>query len=287
MIFYQKVGLGCNMNNLTFLMPCRIESEDRLKNVITTISYIAHHFPQSSIIIKENDTRSVFQDKALPVIEKIFGSFPKNINHIFEQSDNQFFHKTKILNDLLLESKTDIVFNYDIDVLYPVNSYYTAYNMITEKQYDAVYCYGVGVYQWAVDYPVHIFDSFIQSKFDLNILQPNCIQQPSVMGWGQMIRRQSEIDSYMWNENFMSWGPEDTEFLYRIQVMGLKVGRVNDMCYHLNHGRTFNSHYHNPKWGENTQLWNEIRKWDKNKLLEYCENQEYVKRRRNQLNVGI
>lgn len=107
------------------------------------------------------------------------------------------------------------------------------------------------------------------------------------MGLGQMIRRQSEIDSYMWNENFMAWGPEDCEFLYRIQVMGCKVGRVNDMCYHLNHERTFNSHYHNPKWQYNMNMWNEIRTWDKETLVKYYEEENYVKNRRNQLNVSI
>jgi len=72
------------MNNLTFLMPCRIESEDRLKNIITSISYITHHFPQSPIIVKENDTQSVFQDKALPVIQKIFGDIPTNLYFLLQ-----------------------------------------------------------------------------------------------------------------------------------------------------------------------------------------------------------
>ena len=100
------------MNNLTFLMPCRIESEDRLKNVITSIGYITHHFPQSTIIIKENDTHSVFGEKALPVIQKIFGNTPTNLHHIFEQSNDQFFYKTRILNDLLLPSEKKVLYNY-------------------------------------------------------------------------------------------------------------------------------------------------------------------------------
>lgn len=275
------------MNNLTFLMPCRIESEDRLKNIITTISYLHYNFPECPIIVKENDNQSIFFERVIPFIENIFGYFPKNIEHIFEKSEESFFHKTRILNDLLLASKTDIVYNYDIDHLLPVSSYKTAYSMINEGNYDAVYCYGVGVYQYLVDYPVEMFHQFIQTKFDLNVLNPGCNICPSVMGLGQMIRRQSEIDSYMWNENFMAWGPEDCEFLYRIQVMGCKVGRVNDVCYHLNHYRTFNSHYHNPKWQENTNLWNVIRTWDKERLINYFEQQKYVKKRRSQLNAGI
>jgi hypothetical protein len=274
------------MNNLTFLMPCRIESEDRLKNVITSISYITYHFPQCPIIVKENDKESVFQNKALPIIQKIFGDIPSNLYHIFEQSDNQFFYKTRILNDLLLASKTEVVYNYDVDVVYPVSSYVTAYNMI-KSGFDAVYPYGCGVYQWAVDYPVPLFDSFIQSKFDLNILQPNCRLQPSVMGWGQMIKRQVYIDSYMWNENFISWGAEDCEYYYRLQALGYNVGRVNDMVYHFDHSRTFNSHYHNPKFMDNHNLWQTIRNWDKDAIIRYYENQNYVKERRSQLNVGI
>jgi hypothetical protein len=275
------------MNNLTFLMPCRIESEDRLKNVITSVSYITNHFPQCQIIVKENDAQSVFVDKALPIIQKIFGTTPPNLQHIFEQSENKFFYKTRILNDLLLESKTEIVYNYDVDVVYPVSSYTTAYNMIAKGGFDAVYPYGCGVYQWAVDYPIPLFDAFIQSKFDLDILQPNCKLQPSVMGWGQMIKRQVYIDSYMWNENFISWGAEDCEYYYRLQALGYRVGRVNDMVYHFDHARTFNSHYHNPKFMDNHNLWQTIRNLNKDAIMRYYEDQNYVKERRDQLNASV
>lgn len=275
------------MNNLTFLMPCRIESEDRLKNVITSVSYLSYHFPECQIIVKENDTQSVFKNQVVPELVNIFGTVPENINHIFEQSDNKFFHKTKILNDLLLESTTDIVYNYDVDVVYPISSYLTAYNMITQSGCDAVYPYGCGVYQWAVDYPIPLFEKFIQSKFDLEVLQPNCRLQASVMGWGQMIKRQVYIDSYMWNENFISWGAEDCEYYYRLQALGYNVGRVKDMVYHLEHGRTFNSHYHNPKFMDNHNLWQTIRNLNKDAIIRYYEDQNYVKERRSQLNASV
>lgn len=273
--------------DITFLMPCRIESNDRLKNIITSISYLTYHFPECKIIVKENDTKSVFGEQAIPYLQKYFNKKLTNLTHVFEYDENQFFHKTRILNDLVLSADTEIVYNYDVDHLLPVSSYHSAYDMITKHGFDAVYCYGCGVYQWLVDYPKEMFEKFLESKFDLNVLSPGCNICPSVMGLGQMISKQSEIDSYMWNENFMAWGPEDCEFLYRIQVMGLKVGRINDMCYHLNHERTFNSHYHNPKWGENNQLWNQVRTWDRNEMIKYYENQEYVNRRRQQLNVSI
>lgn len=275
------------MNNLTFLMPCRIESDDRLKNIITTIGYLTYNFPECKIIVQENDKKSIFREKVIPAIEQIFGTYPKTITHRFEESQENFFHKTRILNDLVLAADTEIVYNYDIDHLLPVESYKKAYNMISSGQFDAVYCYGVGVYQYLVDYPVDIFNNFIRSKFDLSVLSPGCNISPSVMGLGQMIRRKTEIDCYMWNENFLAWGPEDCEFLYRIQVLGAKVGRVNDICYHLNHHRTFNSHYHNPKWQENMQIWQTMRKLDRDSVVGYYEQLDYVKNRRRQLNAGV
>ena len=273
--------------NLTFLMPCRIESEDRLKNVITSVGYLAHNFPESKILIKEVDKHSVFREQVVPVFEKIFGKVTDNIIHIFEQSEEQFFHKTRILNDLLIASDTEIIYNYDVDVVYPISSYHTAYKMITEHGYDAVYTYGCGIYQWAVDYPMDLFNSFIQSKFDLNVLEPRCKLQPSVMGWGQMIKRQVEIDAGMWNENFISWGAEDCEFHYRLPSLGYYVGRVKDFVYHFEHGRTFNSHYHNPKFMDNHKLWQVIRTLDRDAIIRYYNDQDYVKRRRGELNAGI
>jgi cellulose synthase/poly-beta-1,6-N-acetylglucosamine synthase-like glycosyltransferase len=275
------------MNDITFLMPCRIESEDRLRNVITTVSYLTYNFPQSKILVKESDSQSVFQRDVLPVIKNIFGETPQNLTHIFEETKDKFFHKTRILNDLLVASDTSIVYNYDVDVVYPISSYQSAYNLIINNQLDVVYPYGCGVYQYAVDYPVSTFESFIESKFDLRTLHPSCRLQPSVMGWGQMIRRQVYIDSYMWNENFISWGAEDCEYYYRLQALGYKVGRVNDVVYHLEHSRTFNSHYHNPKFMDNHNLWQNIRTWDKNNIVKYYENQNYVSERRQQLNVSV
>jgi hypothetical protein len=62
---------------------------------------------------------------------------------------------------------------------------------------------------------------------------------------------------------------------------------VNDDVFHLEHGRTFNSHYNNPKFSDNYKLWQWMRNQDKETIVEYYENQEYVKERRKELNVSL
>lgn len=273
--------------SLSFLMPCRIESPDRLRNVISSVGYLAKNFPDCKIIIQEVDKQSVFREKVIPHLTNLFGKYPENISHRFEESKEAFFHKTRILNDLLLAADTDIVFNYDVDVVYPVSSYSTAYNMITQGGYDAVYTFGCGIYQWAVQYNESVFHNFLKSGFDTSVLDSNSRLSPSVMGWGQMIKRQVQIDAGLWNENFISWGAEDCEFHYRIPALGYKVGRINDFVYHLDHSRTFNSHYNNPKFMDNHNLWQAIRTWDKETLVKYYSQQDYLKARREQLNAGV
>jgi GT2 family glycosyltransferase len=107
------------------------------------------------------------------------------------------------------------------------------------------------------------------------------------MGWGQMIKRSVEVNAGFWNENFLSWGAEDCEFHYRLQALGYKVGRVNDFVYHFEHARTFNSHYNNPKFMDNHNLWNVMRQMNKDAIIRYYNDQSYVQERRSQINVSV
>ena len=92
----------------------------------------------------------------------------------------------------------------------------------------------------------------------------------------------------MWNEEFLSWGAEDCEFYYRLNLFeNFKVGRVVDDIYHFEHGRTFNSHYHNPKFQDNDKLWQWIRNQDRDTLAGYYSNLHYLKVRGEQLNAAF
>ena len=101
-----------------------------------------------------------------------------------------------------------------------------------------------------------------------------------------MIKRDTEIEVGMWNENFISWGAEDCEFYFRLNSFGRKVGRVLGDIYHFEHGRTFNSHYHNPKFMDNHNLWQDIRTWDADKLIEYYQKQDYNAKRLEELSCS-
>ena len=60
-----------DLKQVTFIIPIRIESEDRLRNVITSVAFLLNNF-DTNIIIKEVDKTSVFAEQALPQLESFF-----------------------------------------------------------------------------------------------------------------------------------------------------------------------------------------------------------------------
>jgi predicted glycosyltransferase involved in capsule biosynthesis len=265
------------LNDLTFVTSLQIESNDRLRNSIAVFSYISKNFPEAKILIKEVDEDSNFLKYAFPEIQKLSDG-ANNISHTFVKHDG-LFNKSKVINELVLECDTDIVFNYDVDVMMPIESYVKAYHMLLNQGYDVVYPYGSGVYQYNVlGFDNHI-NSFISSGYQLESLIPHSQRLPSVQGWCQMFRKESYCKSFGFNENFIFVGYEDTEFLFRMGLIGNKIGRVSDNIYHLEHVRVHNKNYSDREFYEkNILLWEWIRKQNKETVIEYYNNQDYIKK---------
>ena len=126
-----------NLTDTTFIIPVKIESDDRLRNAITVCCFLLSKF-DTNILIKEVNSEPVFENEALPQIKEFIGD-TSNISYYFEkESDNSFFHKTRYFNELLSKCNTDVVSAYDIDVLLPVSTYLKAEKMCKDE-YDLVY----------------------------------------------------------------------------------------------------------------------------------------------------
>ena len=77
----------------------------------------------------------------------------------------------------------------------------TVMNLLTtplqKEGSDAVYPFGCGIYQWAVNYGDQLLDKFLSSHdgsdFDFDVLTDNKVRIPSSIGWGQMITKSAEV----------------------------------------------------------------------------------------------
>jgi hypothetical protein len=264
-----------DLKEATFIIPIRIESSDRLRNAITTTAFLLENF-ETNIIIKEVDRESVFQRDAFPILKDIL-DVDINVNHIFEQSDDSSFHRQRVLNEMIMESNTDIVVNYDCDALLPIDSYVKAYQSILSGECDVVYPYGQGMYQYQVKATDEIVSQFLQT-YDFDILEKNSNQYTSDFGWVQFFNRQVYIEGGMENENFIAYAPEDKERFYRFTTLEYNVGRIDNYVYHLEHARGHNSWLNNPHMQNNNNIWEEIQKMNQNELKKYYSDQEYLKK---------
>lgn len=269
-----------DLSKATFIVPIRIESEDRMRNVITSILFLLENF-DTTVIVKEVDTTSVFEVDVLPQLKECSDNV-NNLIHIFEQSDDPVFYRMKILNEMLNMSKTDIVVNCDCDIVLPIQSYLDAYNLILSGEADVVYPYGNGNYQKQVFANDELVSEFLSNDCDFSILESKSNISTSDFGWIQFFNRKAYIEGGMENENFRGSSPEDKERFYRFTTLGYNVNRLDNFIYHLEHSRGRNSWptsiQGNPYMQQNFELWNMLQSMNKEQLLDYYSNQEYLKK---------
>ena len=271
-----------NLTDTTFIIPVKIESDDRLRNAITVCCFLLSKF-DTNILIKEVNSEPVFENEALPQIKEFIGDI-SNISYYFEkESDNSFFHKTRYFNELLSKCNTDVVSAYDIDVLLPVSTYLKAEKMCKDE-YDLVYPFGFGTQENQVKWQKKVFASdelvsdFLNQNFDFSIFENHSQKDRAQWGHAQFFKRTSYIEGGMENENFKAWGPEDEEKHYRFPKLGYNIGRVIDWVYHLEHSRGDDSERTNIYFRDNLKLMEDIRSLSEEELKNYYNTQEYLKK---------
>jgi hypothetical protein len=265
-----------DLSNTTFIIPLKIESDERLRNIITVVCFLLNTF-NTNVIIKEVDTQSVFEESALPQIKEFFDGDIEGLTHIFEKSHDKVFYRMRYLNEMIAMANTDIIINYDCDVLMKPETYVESCRMIVEDNYDVVYPYGFGAWQKQIFADDELVSEFLSNDCDFSILEQKHVENLSQYGHVQFLKKSSYIEGGMENENFISWSPEDKERYFRFTTLGYNVGRIDDaFVYHLEHSRGQNSYYSNPHIHKNIALWEHLQTLDKDKLRDYYNNQEYL-----------
>lgn len=275
---------------VTAIIPVRIDSKDRQKNIITCVEFLLKHH-NCNIIIKEVDVQ-----------QKIQPPNHSRLKYIFEKSnENEPFHRTKIINDMLIEVTTPYVINYDCDMLLPTSTMKKCITML-EQGYDLVYPYPKGnVYftfglndiqrnKFLNDSTTDYMDYLIQkykialSDNPLWFFIDTELDGVFCTGGMQFFNTKSYKEGFGENEQFIDWGPEDYERIYRFYRLGYKIGWVDfENIIHMDHEKTISSIDTSKTRQNNTRLWHEIviKFRTKEQMLEYMHNMVYVKERFN------
>lgn len=264
-----------NLLNTTLIIPIKIEHQDRYRNSKIVLNFLNSNMMTNVFIYETSDTG---QTK----LDFLEGLKNLRIKHWCIQ-DEEFFHRTKYLNIMLDEVDTPVVVNYDIDVILNPWNFLECQNQIVNKKYKVIYPYELGNGQVMVmeDFDYLGFEKnnykidFIENSVNTKIYSSEC---------GHCIFFNTEIYKKLGgeNENFISYGPEDKERMYRFQALTNSVSwRKGEKVYHFEHYRGNDSLSLNPYFDSNWKEFEKIKSMDIINLIEYYNNISYPNKYKN------
>lgn len=258
-----------DLRDVTFIIPIKIEHEDRYRNAKTVLNYLnANVFTNVFIFeIAENKESNLDFIRSLANL---------NIKHWVEDQ-TPVFHRTRYLNIMLDDVETPVVVNYDIDVVLSPSNMAECRDLLVKGEADVIYPYENGNGQGMVMKEFN-YQGFEKSGYDINFLN----------GSDQISRSQSECGHCIFfntsiykkysgeNEHFISYGPEDKERCFRFQALGCKViWRPGEYVYHFEHYRGNDSWVTNPHFSHNWGVFEDLKKKSAENLHAYYKSPDY------------
>lgn len=254
-----------DLRDTTFIIPVRIESEDRNFNVDFVLKWLADHL-DTNVIIKEESPEPKAMDNLMKEVSRI------QVTYSYSESASPVFHRTRLLNEMLALVKTPVVVNYDTDILLKPEDYARARDRVLAGA-DLVYPYFQGESQKQIG-PIgkmHLSRNCNLDTITTAMWRSDC-------GHAQFFNTNSYREGGMENEDFISYGPEDSERKFRFQRLGYKVEWMDNFVYHIEHARGQNSSASNPHFGVNEDLFRKIMYMKPKELKEYYATRPYLKK---------
>lgn len=237
--------------DVTFIIPVQVDHPDRVQNLQTTVAFLLKYF-DCKILIMEN----------MPKNGEAFLAVDKAAD--FDFCRHSHFHRTRMLNDMTRAANTPIVFNWDADVVVPPAQIEAAIQVLRNGA-DIAYPFS-GVHECVERADAVKFWQSLDTKDLANKRHRNWDNPIKSVGGCLGYR----VDSY-WrvggeNENFISYGPEDSERWHRYKTLGLKVVRIGGSLYHIEHFKGPNSSTANPHFAANNREWERIKRMSRQHL---------------------
>lgn len=222
------------MSDLTFCLPVRIDSPERMRNLKAVINFYLKNSEARFIILEADKDRHVN-----------LADNPR-IDYIFVDDSKEIFHRTRYINIMLRRCPTRFAAIWDADVIAPVSQIEEAVSMLHNPANVIVYPYG-GRLRNTMDFISNCFarslDIRVLSEFPQNSLLMCAYHS---VGGGFIADRDCYLRYGGENENFTGWGPEDVERWKRLEILGYKPRRTDGEMYHLSHPRGINSKAKDP-----------------------------------------
>lgn len=254
-------GERFDLRDVTFMVPCRIESPDRRRNLRVLVSYLRKHLNTNILICEDNSER---QDVPAIMAELGFSTADYDYIHL-TGNDSPYTHKAKQINLMAEAAKTSILVVQDTDVLVEPTQYVFAQHAVRSGAYLACPFNGL-FFDISNDYIKTVEEHLTVGQIDL--LDPrNEMLYKNSYGGSVFFARDVFTQLGGFNEHFISWGWEDFEIYRRLEALNERVERMWGPLLHLSHSRATNSVKKNPWYDHNTAEYERVVSMTKEQIL--------------------
>jgi len=214
-----------DLSDATFLIPVRIESPHRLRNLELNTRYLRHHFNTNILIGEEGPPYCAADSSVLRTPGVVVIRLPI--------LNPDLFWRTRATNRLVYFSSTPYAASLDADVLFLPQQYAKAYQLLKTNMADAVYPFAMPTKRIPRHLHVHLFRTCDLRPF---YQFPN--SNDAVATGGCLFFDVARFRHYgVENERIVGWGPEDIERDVRLRRLGARIRRAPGPLFHLEHRR--------------------------------------------------
>lgn len=226
-----------DLKDVTFLIPIRLDSINRMENLLMAIDHLTSQFETNIHILEADGYNNGLLRKLLP----------ETINHTFIEDYDPIFHRTHYINRMVKNCPSPFMAVWDSDVLSPPAQIIEAVDWLRRGEADFVRPYD----NKFLDTSMIIRELYFRTR-NILILQKHQgkmtpLYPPFPVGGGFFANLEKYKESGLENERFYGWGIEDGERVNRWNILGYNYKNTSGVMYHLSHPRGKNSQFHCPQ----------------------------------------
>ena len=252
-----------DLTDTTFIIPIRVDTVVRLENLFLCIEHLLEGF-QTHIVVLE----------AAPYNNGIIQNMLKDrITYRFVKDKDPVYHKTKYVNQLAMDVKTDFIGIWDADVIVDHEQILDAIQHLRQNLCDIAYPYN-GDFCDTSDllrnhYLIHRDLEFLKtSRGKMQLLYD--AEGNGAVGGAIFAKTDRYLLSGMDNEDFYGWGMEDGERQCRWLCLDFEIYRSKGCLFHLTHTR-------DPNWFLSFKSHRRKALHDMNEIANYTKEELYAR----------
>ena len=260
------INAGIAMKDLSFIIPIRVDTEDRLDNCLTILRFLQLHFPEAEVLLMEQDAETR--------TDRIIEAFP-GVRRNFEPNPGRF-SKSLAVNHGVELSTRPLICMCDTDILLHPDAIRRACRILRMRMgrvvipHNRIFVDVSGELKSEISASLDMnkygrFRRFADAPAGKNSVTRDCN--------GGIFLAEKEVLQFAGglNRKMISYGWEDTEFIRRLDKLGYYTFMLPEFnLVHLDHRRGADSRI-NEMFDVNRAEFEKVNAMNRRQLQSYIE----------------